>query len=351
MSRKITFIIFILIFSVIFALIQLIKPDLKSIGWIPYWDQEVATQSFKENADKIDYISLFWYRIDKNGNLGAYKDAVEDKSIIEFAHSKNVKVLALVANLSESGDGTWDHKRVDSVIASKEARKKHINDLINLVEKNNFDGIDIDYEALKTYQKDDFSLFIKELSKELHKRNKILGVAIHPKTSENNPAEDNGSHAQDLRKIGRYADQLYFMTYLEHGAFSQPGPIGSLSWMEEVIKYGTYQIPKHKAYLGIGLMGAQWTKNPDGSYTPTNSEMSFLDILSRVNTYNLVPIWDEESKTPYLTFSESKKENIIWFENAESVKLRVDLAKRYGTGGVALWRLGGEDERIWEYLK
>ena len=351
MNKKIFFIIFILTFTILIALIQATTKPLKAIGWIPYWDQTVATQSFKQNVNELDYISLFWYRIDENGNLGIYKDAVEDKSIIEFAHSKNVKVLALVANLSESGDGTWDHASVDKVISTKDARKKQIKELVDLVEKNNFDGIDIDYEALKSYQKDDFSSFIEELSKELHKRDKILGVAIHPKTSEDNPNEDNGSHAQDLRKIGRHADQLYFMTYLEHGAFSEPGPIGSLSWMEQILKYGINKVPRQKTYLGIGLMGAQWSKNPDGTHTPSESEMSFLDVLSKANIYNLTPIWDEASKTPYLTFNESGKENVIWFENAESIRLRISLAKKHGVGGVALWRLGGEDERIWEYLK
>src|SRR3990167_8296425 len=150
------------------------KYEPKVIGWIPYWDQTSATNSFKKNASKIDYVSVFWYRIDENGNLGSYKGAVEDKSIIEFAHKNGVLVLALVANLNETGDGTWDFQRVDKVISTKQARSKHIKDLIELVEKNNFDGIDIDYESLKTSQKEDFAQFIKELSEQLHLRNKIL---------------------------------------------------------------------------------------------------------------------------------------------------------------------------------
>lgn len=352
MNKKIFLLILsIFISGIILFMMKFSNQPVKSIGWIPYWDQTIATQSFKQNADKLDYISLFWYRIDENGNLGIYKDAFEDKSIIEFAHRKNVKVLALVANLDESGDGSWDHKRVDRIISKKEARKKHIDELVKLTEKNNFDGIDIDYEALKNYQKDDFSIFIEELSKELHKKNKILGVAIHPKTSEDNPHENNGSHAQDLRKIGKYADQLYFMTYLEHGAFGEPGPISSLSWMEQVVKYGVYKVPRQKIFLGIGLMGAQWTKNSEGAISATESEMSFLDVLSKVNIFKLTPIWDNESKAPYLSYDENGKNNIIWFENAESIKPRIDLANKYGLGGVAFWRLGGEDERIWKYLK
>lgn len=352
MTNKIfPFVTFAGLLAVFLFLIVTIKPEPKVIGWIPYWDQANATQSFKKNVTKIDYISVFWYRIDENGKLGTYKEAKANKSIIDFAHKNNVKVLALVANLSETGDGTWDYQRVDKAISTRESRKNHINDLVKLIEDNGFDGIDIDYESLRSSQKENFTVFIEELSKELHARNKLLGVAIHPKTSEGNPLENNGSQAQDLRKIGRYADQLYFMTYLEHGAFGEPGPIGSLSWMEQVIAFGLTQVPRQKAYLGIGLMGAQWSKEDGGAFSASDSEMSFLDVLAIAQKYNLTPIWDDKSKTPYLNFQTEETNNIIWFENAESIRLRVNLAKKLRVGGVAFWRFGGEDERIWKEIK
>lgn len=352
MRNKLFPIAIFLVFSVLFLFILVTaKHEPKVIGWIPYWDQTNASQSFKQNVSKIDYISVFWYRIDENGKLGTYKGVAQDKSIIEFAHKNNVKVLALVANLSETGDGSWDFKRVDRVISTKEARRKHINELIELVEKNDFDGIDIDYESLRSSQKENFTEFIEELAGQLHVRNKLLGVAIHPKTSEDNPLENNGSGAQDLRRIGRYADQLYFMTYLEHGAFSEPGPIGSLSWMEQVIAYGLTQVPRQKAYLGIGLMGAEWSKEDGGAFIASDSEMAFLDVLSIAQKYNLTPIWDDKSKTPYLQFPTNGQNNIVWFENAESIKLRVNLARKLRVGGIAFWRLGEEDERIWEFFK
>lgn len=347
MKQKINFLLILIMSTlIIYAIAGLTKQESKVIGWIPYWDQKLATQSFKQNANKIDYISLFWYRLDENGNLELYNNVVEDKSIIDFAKKKNVKVLALVANLSDDGSSIWDYKRVDKVIFTKESRKKHIDELIKLVEKNNFDGIDIDYEALKSSQRENFSLFIEDLSKELHKKNKILGVAIHPKTSDGNPHEANGSQAQDLKKIGRHADQLYFMTYLEHGAFSDPGPIGSLPWMRQVLEFGMSQVPKQKVYLGIGLMGAHWIKEND-EFKGQDNELPFLEIVKVANQHNITPIWDDVSKTPYLKFQTDSKDNIVWFENAESIKLRVDLAKDRGIGGVAFWRLGGEDERIW----
>src|SRR3990172_10684553 len=162
MKNKIipTLLITILLVFLLFMVSAKYEP--KVIGWIPYWDQTNASQSFKKNVSKIDYVSVFWYRIDENGKLGTYKGVAEDKSIIDFAHKNNVNVLALVANLSETGDSSWDYQRVNKVISTKESRKKHIAELIKLVEKHGFDGIDIDYEALRNYQRDYFTQFIKE---------------------------------------------------------------------------------------------------------------------------------------------------------------------------------------------
>ena len=350
MKQKINFLLILLVSALlIFFIAGLTKQDPKVIGWIPYWDQGTAFESFKQNADKTDYVSLFWYRIDENGNLGKYEKVVEDKSIIAFAKNHNVKVLALVANLSEERQGHWDSVRVDKVISQKEAREKHIQELVELVVKNDFDGIDIDYESLESSQRDDFSLFIEELSGELHKKNKILGVAIHPKVSEKD-SNDSGSGAQDLRKIGRYADQLYFMTYLEHGSFSHPGPIGSSGWMEKVLRFGLSQAPQQKVFLGIGLMGSEWIENRNGEFSGLNNELKFADIYNATKKYKVEPVWDDASRSPYLKFQADGINHVVWYENAESIKVRADLARQFRIGGIALWRLGGEDQRAWSFI-
>src|SRR3989344_4794428 len=64
---------------------------LKTIGWIPYWDQKNAFESFSKNAGLFDFVSVFWYRVDGDGNLTTYRETVEDQSLIDFAHNNNVK--------------------------------------------------------------------------------------------------------------------------------------------------------------------------------------------------------------------------------------------------------------------
>lgn len=326
---------------------------LKVLGWTPYWDQENAFASFQQNTKAFDFISVFWYRIDGNGKLTTYQSTVEDQTIIDYAHANGVKVLAIVANMPDySEGGDWDQNRVDKVIYSKEARQEHIEELVDLVRTKNFDGINIDYEALRRRQRENFSLFIEELADALHREGKILAVAIHPKTGEFKPQEDNGSHAQDLAKISNAADQLHFMTYLENGTFSEAGPPGSIGWIRRVMNYALNEegIAPKKAYLGIGLMGVEWDKTEDNSSSGNREDIPFNVIESIIAEYGSEVQWDMESQTPFFEYEADENNHVIWFENAQSVSERIKLAKELGVGGIAFWRLGNEDMTIWKEL-
>lgn len=326
---------------------------LKVMGWIPFWDQEEAFNSFSLHADLFDSIGVFWYSCSPDGTVAVYHNAVVDPNIISFAHKNNVKVYATVANLADNTNTeTWDKDCVTAIISSKEKRDEHIAHLTDLVVKNNFDGLAIDYESLPTSQKDNFSEFIELLAQRLHQKGKLLGVTIHAKTSENNPNEDNGSHAQDLQRIAQASDSLYYMTYLEHGVFSNPGPPGSIGWIKQVLHYSvdTLHLPKEKVYLGIGLMGVTWKQQQNGSFQGESNDNTFKNILAVAQMQNISPSWDSNSETPFFFYEDNGK-HVVWFENSQSVGTRVDHAKSLGVGGVALWRLGGEDQGIWSELK
>jgi spore germination protein YaaH len=336
------------------APLKLPRELVQVLGWIPYWDQEIAVSTFKENVDIFDFISLFWYRIDSEGELVAYRTAKIDRSIIEFAREHDVKVFVLVANLPDYPEGgDWDYKRVDRVISTAEARTYHVNELVALVEELDVDGINIDYEALRKYQRDNFTKFIEELSVALHADGKLLGVALHPKTSENNPAESNGSEAQDWSALYPFVDQMQLMTYGEHYLKSHPGPIASINWIDEVLNYavGTVGIPLEKVFMGIPLYAQEWYQDTQNSYIGIDQDVTHSKLAEIVSRYNISEKWDLEFKSPYITYTKREKKHVVWFENSESFAGKLDLAQTYQIRNFAFWRLGGEDKQVWEILR
>src|SRR3990167_297317 len=161
-------------------------------GSIPYWEQEKAFLSFSQNAGKFDYISLYWYYLGADGTIKKYRGAKEDQNIIKLAHDNNVKVAAIVTNLLDDEDLGWNSARVEAWIKNDKAIDTHVKTIGEKLKTVGFDGVIIDYELMDAKQKENFSEFIEELARQLHKDGKFVTVAVHPKTGENVKGEEIG---------------------------------------------------------------------------------------------------------------------------------------------------------------
>ncbi|MBI4128648.1 MAG: hypothetical protein HY460_01235 [Parcubacteria group bacterium] len=330
------------------------KSTMTVFASIPYWDQARAFSSFQTHVTSIDYLSLFWYRLDPAGTIRTYDETEEDTAIIDFAHRNTVRVFGLVANLPDFTEGgTWDPARVWRVIETPETRRNHVSALVTLAEEKNFDGIHIDYEALPGEYRTAYTQFIQGLGNALHARGKMLAVALHPKTSETNPAEDNGSHAQDWKAIAPFVDQMHLMTYSEHELEGVPGPAASPEMITEVLAYAIEknQLPREKIFFGVPFYGQEWAEPKPRAYRGIHGDRTFADVQTIRSRFKTTEFWHEPSKTPYLRYAQKGEERIIWFENQKSVAAKLELAKKFGATAISLWRIGGEDPAIWKIIE
>lgn len=329
---------------------------LETVVWVPYWDQERAIDTVRNNTESIDAIGLFWYKLTQDGQIGLYQGASEDHRIIEFAHQNDIKVYALIANLSDEGDSTddWDSQRVEEILSSEQRKNQHIDDLVNLVNLNNFDGLALDYESLDPALRDDYSTFVRDLSEKLHQYDKTLEVAIHPKTSDDENTQFSGAIAQDYKALAEYADKLHFMMYTQHDVTASPGPSSTIQWNRSVLDFAINEqnVPPEKIALGIGLVGTHWVTDPtnENRIRGTTADLTYENIekISTETQHEIVR--DEDSQSLMMSFVDQDGYNIIWFNDAKSVQRRISLARDYNLSTVSLWRAGGQDQDIWEIL-
>lgn len=305
-------------------------------GSIPYWDQDRAAADFKQHVDAYDIISMFWYRLDTEGDVVKYRYAKEDPALLAFAKQHGVKTLALIANLPDTGD--WDPDRVDAAIGTPEARAAHIAAIRALAAEKGFDGINIDYEFLEDSQTEDFSAFIRDLAAGLHADGRILAVAIHAQYA------GGPTRGQDLRAL-QAADILAFMTYDEHWETSEPGPVASLPWVREVLTYAiSLGLDPKKIYMGLPLYGYDWPKGGEAE------GREYEDVVRIANQEGASVRFDAFSASPVVTYRDAGGGRELWFENVESFAAKYRLAHEYGLGGVHFWRLGREDTRIYDVI-
>ncbi len=319
-------------------------------AWMPTsWDADRARASWEAHRDQIQELSPIWYQLDGSGDgsINRYAGAC-DADLVQEAHANGTLVIPLINN-HYSGVG-FDATPVSTVIHSPTLRAVHIAALVSETLDCGYDGIDIDYESLNgDDDREAFSTFIEELATAMHAEGRLLSVAVHPKTSE--PGGWAGPQAQDWARIGAAADRLRVMTYAYHWSTSGPGPIAPLFWMEQVMAFATSVVTSQKVYMGVHFYGMDWE-----SATGTGSSVTWEDVQEILHRTGANPQWVAEDDAGHpieelrFTYDENGTPHEVWYADATSVAARLPLVERYGLGGIAIWRLGGEDPANWNSI-
>ena len=134
------------------------------------------------------------------------------------------------------------------------------------------------------------------------------------------------------------------MAYDEHYVSSNAGSIASINWVHNILDYATKVVPSEKIILGLALYGYDWSNNKGQAVATKN-------ISSLVSKNNAYIKWDDLTKTPYFSYIKDGVYHEVWYENGESLKLKIDLANKYNLGGIGFWRLGLEEKDFWDKLK
>lgn len=316
----------------------------KVIGNLAYWDQTRGFQAIKDNVNTLSEVSPNWYVLNAEGdvlaNLRSDGSSYVDPSIISYLRTNNIKILPMIQNIV---GGNWDSATVSNLINSPTLVSRHISNIVNLVVTAGYDGIDIDYENLLATDRQAFSNFVRDLSLALHAQNKILSINVHAKTSE--PGNWNGPQSQDWSVIGAMADEVRIMIYGYSWQTSPAGPVAPIGWVNDVLNFAVSVIPKEKIIQGIPTYGLDW---PEGS---AGTEYMYDQFIALANNYNANINWDNLSKSSWFEYTAGGKKHTSWFENASSTEAKLDANNLRDIAGIFIWRLGGEDKKIWNSIR
>ena len=211
-----------------------------------------------------------------------------------------------------------------------------------MIQKYNFDGINIDIEDVYIEDSERLSSLYIELGNALRPRGYFFSASVPSRVSDQptNPF----SAPFNYSVIGRTVDKFVVMLYNEHGwPGSGPGPVVSTGWMERVLNYTITKMPREKIIAAVSVFGFDFNVT-----TGRNSYVTYETAIQLARTYNRQIIFDQESQTPMFSYNDAQGNyHEVWFENSSSILAKIQLAYRLGISGVALWRLGMEDPDVW----
>ena len=345
-------------------------PKLKTFtvsAWVPYWRAASGTEEIIKNINKVDIISPFSFEMTETGT---FKDPMKldkepYKSMIDVAR-KNKKLI--VPSILWWAEGDM-RESMDFVLRDADLRSAVIYDIKDVIKKYNLDGIDIDFENKKAESKDVFTKFLTELSAEMHRSGKLLVCTIEARTPIDSKyttvtAEvlKNVQYANDFKAIGKVCDQVRIMAYDQANDDKQLNasrgegykPVADIDWVEKVLTLAMRDIEWKKIIVGVPTYGYKYEviRDTTGKITKYSriGSMNWFYADELAKELKITPTRHVSGELNY-TYKKDGKEYLVWYSDAESIKQKVTLAKLYKIGGIAIFKIdGNNDQNIWKNL-
>lgn len=309
-----------------------------SLGWhsIGGVGGNSTLDSMVAGTKGMNVIAPTWFSL--NDNEGGFR-SLASADYVARAHSFGLQVWGVLDNFNYRNE---TGSEVDSytVLSSTTKRQRLAQGITDTAVSLGLDGINIDFEQLGADSGEHFVQFLRELSILCRSNSLVLSVDNYV------PFNFNEYYRLDIQ--GQVADYVIIMGYDEHWHGSgEPGSVASIDYVSNGITKTLEKVPAQKVVNALPFYTIVWTTegaNVTDEYLTINNTPAFLKELG------LQPVWDEKTCQNYAEWTVGNKTRCVWLEDAESIRVKLNVMSTNNIGGVAVWRLGYGNQAVWELI-
>lgn len=235
----------------------------------------------------------------------------------------------LLSNYSNALEG-FDPKAAHRLLSDPDRIAAVAEQVAGLATDGGWGGVNIDLELVR---KDDAAglVALAEALDSALGPDRTLSIDVSASSS----AKGYRRGGYDLAGLGRAVDVVVLMTYDYSGpTWSDPGPIGPVSWQRDAVEVASRSVPVERLDLGVAGYGYTWPRLGDGR------SVTVAQARRMVERDGARARWHGDSKEWSARLGDG---TVLWWSDARSYDARVALAAELGMHGVAVWRLGSAD--------
>ncbi|MBI5958899.1 MAG: hypothetical protein HY866_09205, partial [Chloroflexi bacterium] len=261
--------------------------------------------------------------------------------------------LPMISNFDDPA--VIDLSTVQQLLANPALRSEHARQVAAFALSDpGYTGVAIDYRAIPTEQRADYTAFLTELADLLHGQNRTLTIVLPTPTLLSFDAADSTweTGGYDWPALGRIADEIIIQVSYPPSMYLSDGLVdGLLSW-------ATSQISRSSLHLGEDALSQQ--EHQDGGLTTVTLSEAFSYLgsiqLSQQPTAEIeqtisarlvnssgikTEIGTDPELGPYLRYldQDGKLLRTLWITDAAALRARLEIAARHNLGGVFVWNI------------
>ncbi len=320
------------------------KPSKVIFGYLPYWEYVPARDYLQ--YDLLTHIAVFDFGVSSSGNISkpSYWPWTD---VINAAHNNGVKVILTAVNFNGND--------IHNLLTSSQAKTNFFSNLKSLLATYNLDGVNIDFEGVNTADRGTLlNSFMADLTQNIKQSFPDAEISFA------GPAVNWGGW--DLKGLAASCDYIFIMGYAFSGSWSSstganaPLTGGNYNILNTVtVQYAevTNNHPE-KLILGLPYYGNRWkttSSQPGASVVEFKGSVFYAQAEKEALNYGRV--WHSTSQTPWYHYRIGSQWYQVWFDDAQSLALKYDLADEKQLLGVGMWALGYDASRpeLWNLLR
>jgi len=309
----------------------LLKNEKITLAWFQV-SGTAGNSSIDNNMSTISGVNVIaptWYSVtDESGNMSSYASA----DFVSKMHQRGIDVWALVSDFDTNVDFA-------QLYSSKAARTNMVNKLVGEAKSYGFDGINLDYENIKSAYAKDYLQFVRELSVACERNGIVL--------STDNYKPEAYNRCYNLKEQSKFVDYVIVMAYDEHYAGTDAGSVASLPFVKEAVEDTVQLVGKEHVIAGIPFYTRIWTTT-DGN--TTSRAVGMQAAIDQLNSDGQVALWNDDCGQYVASYTVGSSTRQIWFEEEKSIKAKMQVIQQENTAGVACWKLGLEKSTVWSVI-
>lgn len=309
----------------------LLKNEKITLAWFQV-SGTAGNSSIDNNMSTISGVNVIaptWYSVtDESGNMSSYASA----DFVSKMHQRGIDVWALVSDFDTNVDFA-------QLYSSKAARTNMVNKLVGEAKSYGFDGINLDYENIKSAYAKDYLQFVRELSVVCERNGIVL--------STDNYKPEAYNRCYNLKEQSKFVDYVIVMAYDEHYAGTDAGSVASLPFVKEAVEDTVQLVGKEHVIAGIPFYTRIWTTT-DGN--TTSRAVGMQAAIDQLNSDGQVALWNDDCGQYVASYTVGSSTRQIWFEEEKSIEAKMQVIQQENTAGVACWKLGLEKSTVWSVI-
>ena len=328
------------------ANIAALRPTVQArivLGSLPL-DEELDQQAL----DSLTMLNPAGFTLDSDGRISG--------GPLELPTDLSVPIAPTISASTPS-----EAEALDAILASPELRTQHVQAILAFARENSVAVIDLDYRALDPVREADFVSFVQELSTGLRGEGRTLSLTL--------PMPERQGDAWDTLGF----DWPALMPHVTVAKLApEEDPEQYHQRTDEALGYLVARVPSSKLLLvvaslssergAVGMRALSLTEalslastpvvRPTGPVAPEATvQLVGQNLAEELGASELR--WHDGARAVVFSYAGLGGERTVWIANVFSEAFKLDLARRYQLGGVAVADVSqsAADANIWPVVR